>query len=257
MRKLYPFIILFLVMFDCADLDRDNPLDPKNPNSSVDRAVLVELFVNDSTGFQYCNYALEALERLAQREEFKGNLFILEYHLTNRSHNWNDIYALDEFNQRYYQYVPNISHRGIPDAMFNGLVQRVQGASFEKIDNRYSEAADQFLGQKCNFQIEAKKHISNNSITLEATIARYGKSDATNIDLNAVLYEDIGTARHHYVARKILQKQTIPKINHGEVKSFHFSEQLPQVKNINNLFMLVFLQDQLGEKKEVLQVAKF
>ena len=72
---------------------------------------------------------------------------------------------------------------------------------------------------------------------LEVTVARYGKSDGVNIDLYAILYEDIGTARHHYVVRKILQKQTIPKIKHGEIKSFHFSEQLPQVNNISNLFI--------------------
>ena len=257
MRKLFLFIILCLSIFDCGGLDRDNPLDPKNPNSSVDRAILVELFVNDSSGFEYCSYALDAIERLAQREEFKDNLYVLEYHLTNQTSEWNDEYALNEFNQRYYQYVPNLNERGIPDAMFNGLVRRVQGASLENIDNRYSEAADQFLGQSCYFHIEAEKQISNNFMQLEVTIARYGKSDENNIDLNAILYENIGTARHHYVARKILQKQTIPKIKHGEIKSFHFSEQLPQVNNINNLFVLVFLQDQLGTNKEILQVAKF
>jgi hypothetical protein len=257
LRTLFLFIILCLFIFDCGGLDRDNPLDPKNPNSSVEHAILVELFVNDSTGFEYCNYALDALERLAQREEFKDNLFVVEYHLTNRTHNWNDSYALDEFNQRYYQYVPNLNERGIPDAMFNGLIKRVQGASLENIDNRYSEAADQFLGQNCYFRIEAEKQISNNFMQLEVTVARYGKSNDNNIDLHAILYEDIGTARHHYMARKILQKQTIPKIKHGEIKSFHFSEQLPQVNNINNLFVLVFLQDQQGAKKEVLQVAKF
>lgn len=257
MRKLVLFIILCWFIFNCGDLARDNPLDPKNPKSSVDRAILVELFVNDSTGFGYCNYALDAIENLAQREEFQDNLFVVEYHLTNRSQNWNDIYAKDEFNQRYYQYVPNLNERGIPDAMFNGLVQRVQGASLENINHRYSQAAVQLLGQSCHFRIEAEKRISSNSITLEVIVARYGKADATNIDLHVILCEDIGTARYHYVARKILQKQTIPKIKHGEVKSFHFSEQLPQVDNINNLFVVVFLQDQRSAQKEVLQVAKF
>lgn len=257
MKNIFPFIILSVLIFNCGDLDRDNPLDPKNPNSSVVRAILVELFVNDSTKFDYCNYALDAIERLAQREEFKDNLYVLEYHLTNRASDWNDSYALDEFNQRYYQYVPNLSERGIPDAMFNGLVNRIQGASLENIENRYSEAADQFLGQSSFFHIEAEKQISNNSMQLEVTIARYGKSDEDNIDLLAVLYEDIGAPRHHYVARKIFQKQSIPKIKHGEIKSFNFSEQLPQVSNINNLFVLVILQDQQSSKKEVFQVAKF
>lgn len=257
MKKFFPFIIICFLQFNCADLDRDNPLDPKNPNSSMDRAILIELFINDSTGFEYCNYALDAIEQLAQREEFRNNLYVLEYHLTNRTHNWNDIFALDEFNQRYYLYVPNLNERGIPDAMFNGLVKQVQGASFENIDNRYSEAADALLGQKSFFYVEAEKQVSNNSIQLEVTVARYGKSNQENIDLNAILYEDIGTPRHHYVVRKIFQKQTIPEFKHGEIKTFHFSEQVPQINNINNLFMLVFLQDQQSSKKEIFQVAKF
>jgi hypothetical protein len=257
LKKFFPFIIFSVLIFNCGDLDRDNPLDPKNLNSSVDRIILVELFVNDSTKFNFCDYALDAIERLAQREEFKDNLYVLEYHLANRTSNWNDNYALDEFNQRYYQYVPNLSERGIPDAMFNGLVSRIRGASLENIDNRYSEAADKLLGQSSYFQIEAEKNISNNLFRLEVSIAKYGRSDEDNIDLYAVLYEDVGTPRHHHVVRKIFQKQSIPKIKHGETKSFTFSEQLPQVNNINNLFVLVFLQDQQGSKKEVFQVAKF
>ncbi len=257
MRTSAPYVILCFLIFACADLDRDNPLDPKNPDSTVDRAILVELFVNDSTEFEYCDYALDAMERLAQREEFKDNLYLLEYHLANQIHGWNDIYAQDEFNQRYYQYVPNVSERGIPDAMFNGLVKRIQGASIENIDNRYAEAADQLLGKSCYFHIEAEKRISNNSLQLEVTIARYGNSDEANIELNAVLYEDMEMSRHHAVVRKIFQKQIISEFKHSEIRLFNFSGQLPQVENINNLFVLIFLQDQQSSKKEVLQVAKF
>jgi len=257
LRTIFPVIILCLLFLDCADLDRDNPLDPKNPNASVAKAILVELFMNDSTGFEYCNYAVAAMERLAQRAEFKNKLYVLEYHLINRTQGWNDIYARDEFNQRYYQYVPSVNERGIPDAMFNGLIKRVQGASLENIDNRFAEAADQLLGQSCFFYIEAEKQISNNSMQLEVTIAMYGKSNEENLDLNVILYEDLGTSRYHFVARKVFQKQTIPKFKHGEIKSFNFSEQLPQVNNINNLFVLVFLQAQQSSTKEVLQVVRF
>ncbi len=257
MRTFLICAILCFLIFACTDLDRDNPLDPKNPNSIADRAILVELFVNDSTGFEYTDYALDAVERLAQRQEFKDNLYVLEYHLTNRIQGWNDIYAQDEFNQRYYQYVPSGKERGIPDAMFNGFVNRVQGASLENIDNRYSEAADQFLGQSCYFHIEAEKQISNDYMQLKVIITRYGRSDEDNLDLNAVVYEDIGIPRHHYVVRKIFQKQVISEFKHSEIKSFNFTEVLPQVKNVDNLFVLVFLQDQQSSKKEVLQVAKF
>ncbi len=251
-------MLINLIWINCGDLERDNPLDPKNPNSDVDRGILVELFLNDSTGYEYCNYALDAIEKLSQREEYKENLFVLEYHLTNRNANWNDPYAKDEFNQRYYEYVPKTSERGIPDAMFNGLVDRVQGASLEKIDDRYTEAANALLAKKGNFRIEAEKNISNNLIEIDVIVARFGSSGEEDIDLNVVLYEDLEKPRHHFVARKILQKQNILFIKRGEVKSFRFTEQLPQVEKISNLFALVLVQDQKeANKKEVFQVAKF
>ena len=249
--------ILLLILIYCADLDRDNPLDPKNPGSSVNRAILVELFVNDSTGFEYCNYALDAIEQLAQREDYRDKLFVLEYHLTNHNANWNDIYASDEFNQRYYEYVPRTSERGIPDAMFNGSVDRVQGASREKIDERYTNVAQALIGQESFFRIDAEKNISNNNMLLDVVVARYGRSAAKDIDLNVILYEDLKAPRHRFVVRKIFQKQSIPFINRGEMKSCQFSEPLPAVEDIDNLYALIFLQHQTGSNKEVFQVAKF
>lgn len=257
MKRFFPFIIISCLICYCADLDRDNPLDPKNRDSSVNRAILVELFVNDSTGFEYCNYSLDAVERLVQREEYRDQLYVLEYHLTNPTNNWNDIYAQDEFNQRYYYYVPLTSERGIPDAMFNGLVKRVQGASIENIYNRYSSTADSLLGLKGYFRIEAEKKITGGFLNIDVTIAHYGRSKIEDIDLNVILYEDLGAPRYRFVVRKIFQKQTIPVIEAGEVKSFSFAEPLPTVNNTNSLFVLVFLQDQQGSKKEIFQVSRF
>lgn len=257
LKKFFYLFLLFFLLFYCGDLDRDNPLDPKNPNSSVDRSILAEIFVNDSTGFEYCNYTLDAIEQLALREEYKDHLYILEYHLTNRTNDWNDLYAQDEFNQRYYSYIPTSNQRGIPDAMFNGLTKRVQGASLENINNNYVIAVDALLGQKGYFRIDAEKQIANNSIQLDVVVARHGSSGEEDIDLNVVLYEDLDTPRHRFVVRKIFQKQTIPSIKQGEIKSFRFVEQLPEVQNINRLFCLVFLQNQYDSNKEVYQVARF
>ena len=257
MRKYFPFILIFLILSRCGDLDRDNPLDPKNPGSETDRIILAELFVNDDTGFEYCNYALDALEKLSQREEFKSNLFVLEYHLTNQTANWNDDFARDEFNQRYYEYVPITSERGIPDAMFNGLTHRVQGASREKIEERYAGVANALLGQKSYFHIDAEKRIAGSVITVNIDLARYGRSNAENINLNVILYEDLKIPRYRYLVRKIFQKQTIPLIRNGEVKSFVFSEQLPKIEQVSNLFVIILIQEQNGTTNEILQAARF
>lgn len=257
MRKYFPFILLFLILSRCGDLDRDNPLDPKNPGSETNRMILAELFVNDDTGFEYCNYALDALEKLSQREEFKTNLLVLEYHLTNQTADWNDEFARDEFNQRYYEYVPTANARGIPDAMFNGLAHRIQGASQEKIEERYSNVANALLEQKSYFHIDAEKRIAGNNISINVDLARYGRSDAENINLNVILYEDLKIPRYRHVVRKIFQNQTIPLIRNGEVKSFVFSEQLPNIAQISNLFFIILVQEQNGTTKEVLQAARF
>lgn len=257
MKKHFPFILIFLILSRCGNLDRDNPLDPKNPGSETDRIILAELFVNDGTGFEYCNYARDALEKLSQREEFKNNLLVLEYHLTNQTAGWLDGFARDEFNQRYYEYVPIASERGIPDAMFNGLAHRVQGASREKIEERYADVANAFLGQKSYFHIDAEKRFAGSVLTVNVDVAKYGKSDAENINLNVILYEDLKIPCYRYVARKIFQSQAIPLIKNGEAKSFVFSEQLPKIDQVSNLFVIVLIQELNGTTKEILQAARF
>jgi len=67
LKKLCFLSILLVLLFQCGKLDRNNPLDPKNPGADLERTILAELFVNDSTGYEYCNYALDAMEKLAQR----------------------------------------------------------------------------------------------------------------------------------------------------------------------------------------------
>ncbi len=257
MKHIAVILIAGLVLVHCGELERDNPLDPKNPNAAIDQTVAVELFVNDSTGYEFCRFATEAMERLAQQDQYRDKLCVLEYHLTNRSHGWNDIYALDEFNQRYYRYVPISSERGIPDAMFNGLIRRVQGASLENIEQRYLQALVPLLGQSSPFYIQATKKFSSNAIQLDVKLGMYGNRTMENLELNVILYEDLNLPGHRFLVRKILQEQTIPRIRHGDIKSFCFSAPLPEVTNIGNLYAVVLVQDQQSADKEILQAARF
>lgn len=257
MKKYFAFLWIILLLADCGDLDRNNPLDPKNPGSETKRSVVVELFVNDSSGYEYCNYALDAIEELAQRQEFQDNLLVLEYHVGNRNANWNDEFARDEFNQRYNEYVPLSSERGIPDAMFNGSMLRIQGASQEKISERYASGAASLLGQKSYFHIEAEKKITGSSIRVEVDLARFGRADASDIALNVILYEDLKIPRYRFLARKLFQKQTIPEIRHGEVKSFSFTEPLAGIEQIDNLFVVILVQAHDGSSQEIFQAARF
>ena len=59
-------LILLPLLLNCGSLDRDNLLDPKNPNSNADQVVLVELFVNDNTGYEFCDTVLETIEDILE-----------------------------------------------------------------------------------------------------------------------------------------------------------------------------------------------
>lgn len=257
MKQIASLMIIGLVLVHCGDLERDNPFDPKNPDATIAQTIAVELFVNDSTGFEFCSYATAAIEELAQEANYRDKICVLEYHLTNRVSGWNDSYAMDEFNQRYYEYVPNSSERAIPDAMFNGLTKRVQGASFENIKQRYISALGALVGRTSPFGLQAIKKLSGNSIELDVRLAMYGNGAKENLQLIAVLYEDLNVTGHRYLVRQILPRQTIVRIQHGEIKSFHFSTPLPKYQNATSLYAVVLVQDSQSSKKEILQAASF
>lgn len=254
MKKALLSILILSLILNCADLERDNIFDPKNPQSYVDQKILVELFVNDSTGFEYCDKALEAIEQISQETAYQNQILILEYHLTKEG--WNDPFASEENLLYYHDYVPDQEERGIPDAFFNGLMRRVQGASAQKVGDRYREAIDELSGKKAYFRVEAVKDIANEMLNLNIKLARLGGYSKTDIRLNVVLYEDMGFSRHRFVVRKILDSQRIHSINPGEVRSFSYLEQLENITDLNAVNALIFIQDDSNDSKEVYYVTK-
>ncbi|MFZ5518557.1 MAG: hypothetical protein ACOY90_18145 [Candidatus Zhuqueibacterota bacterium] len=256
MKQLFFLMLLPLVyVVSCADLERDNLLDPLNPQSFTERAILVEMFVNDSTGYDYCEYAVEAMEEISLREENEGKIITLEYHVTKSG--WNDPLSLNETNQRYHEYIPSTNERGIPDAFFNGTGLRVQGASEENIYNRYAAAVDQLLGDTGYFLIEAEKKIAGNVINLDVTIARLGNSDKSDLSVNAVVYENRGTSGQRFLVKKILPRQIISRFDSGQVKNFSFSAAMSANDTMERMKVVVFLQDQNSSGREIYQVAQF
>ncbi|NOZ60400.1 MAG: hypothetical protein GXO74_01835 [Calditrichaeota bacterium] len=255
MRLLWRIIFLTAVFFSfCADLDRDNVLDPKNSSSRVPRKNLVEVFVNDSTGYPYSHYALDALDDIRSRNSFSDNLLILEYHVENE--NWNDLYEQSDCLTRYHKYVPDPAERGIPDAFFNGAANRVQGASSDYVKNRYLEQLAELTEQDAYFQIVGEKTIENNLFRLNLQIAKLGSRSESDLILQAVIIEDKGVARHRAVVRKILSAVTISEINAGEVKSFSFEATLANDEDPSQTFAVVFIQKS-DAGREVFQAEKF
>ena len=248
-------LLILIISLHCGNLERDNVLDPKNPNSKANRIVLAELFVVENIGYEYCNTALDALEDLCESDNYRGKVLALEYHI--KKDNLGDSYSLTQCYDRYVNYEPIQANRGIPDAFFNGKLERIQGASKEKIRDRYETVLAGLANKKSYFRFEANKTIEGNSFGLNVNVVRLGTKKKENLNLIVALYEDIGTDLRRHVVRKIFEHQTINSINPGEVKSFFFSDHLTGVQNMEDIYAIVFMQDQDEATMEVYQAAKF
>ncbi len=251
--RLFPAYLL--VAFFCSDLERDNILDPKNPNSKADQIVLVELFVNDNTGYNYCETALEAIEALSEDDNYRNKILVLEYHI--EKNDLADSFSLPECYDRYASYVPVQADRGIPDAFFNGKLQRVQGASVEMVKDRYQTALSEVSDRKSFFRCEAEKTVNGTVVTINTKIIRLGVRSQKNVNISVVLVEDLGMPQQRFVVRKILPSQVMDIINPGEVRSFAFSGTLSGIRNFNNAKAIVFIQNRNEATMEIYQAAQF
>lgn len=239
--------VLFLCA--CGELDRNNPLDPKNPRSERPRVIFVEAFVNDAAPFS--PFALRALDSLTLALA-SDQIIVVEHHLP--SANYNDSYALQESAGRYNNLAA--ANPGVPDVFFNGTPTRLQGASSAHTAAlRYRAALQNELGKIGYFTIEAKKSFAATSIEINATIARLGDSPASQFAVAAVVWEDLGLSGHRHVVRKVFSPEVINGMAAGDTKTVRFGANLSGVQNANRLQAAVIIERNLTSGREVLQAA--
>ena len=246
---LWLWAFLFL-LFSCEELDRNNPLDPKNPRSESRRMILVEAFVNDATPFS--SYALSAVDSLAATFS-SDQIIIAEHHLP--SANFTDMNALPESADRYQGLAP--ADPAVPDLFFNGAKVRMQGASSaHAASQRYRGGLHHELGGITHFTIAARKNIAASEIQIDATIARLGDSGFPQIAVFALVWEDLGVAGHHHLVRKIFSPEVFSGIAAGETKTVRFAAVLPpRVRDTARLQAAVVIEHDADFGTEVLQAA--
>lgn len=238
-----------LFLCACGELDRSNPLDPKNPRSERPRAIFVEAFVNDATPFT--PFALRALDSLSLALA-SDQIIIVEHHLP--STNYNDTFALQESAERYNNLAA--ADHGVPDVFFNGTPTRLQGASSAPTAaQRYRAALQNETGKIASFTIEAKKSVSATGIEINATLARLGDSPAPQFAVAAVVWEDVGLAGHRHVVRKVFSPEVINGLAAGDTKTVRFAANLTGVQNANRVQAAVIIERNLNSGREVLQAA--
>jgi hypothetical protein len=236
-----------LLLVACEDLERNNPIDPQNPNSERRRVVFVEAFVNDNAPFSA--FALQALDSLAATFS-QQQVVIVEHHLPSAK--FLDAEALPESADRYK--ILTTAGPAVPDLFFNGSQSRVQGASTTGTAVfRYRNAIQAEIDKVAHFTIEVKKTISANRIEIDATVARLGKDELSQFAVTAMIAEDLGAAGHHHVVRKVLLPENFSGIAAGERKSVHFTASLPSAVNTGRIQAVVMVEQTTALGRELLQ----
>ena len=238
-----------LLLCACEKLERNNPLDPRNPGSERPRLVFVEAFVNEATPFSA--FSLQALDSLAANFSLQ-QVIVVEHHLPSTK--FTDAYALGESADRYR--LLTAANPAVPDIFFNGSSRRVQGASsVHAVFLRCGSAVQAEIGNSAHFTIEATKQISATRAEIDVTVARLGNTSFPAFTVTAILWEDLGSTGRHHLVRKVLPPQNFTGIAAGERKSAHFSASFSNSIHAARLQAAVVVESINGGEREVLQAA--
>lgn len=213
-------LLLFLLLSACADIARDNVLDPKNPDSFSKPVVLVEAFVN--TEAPYSAWAVQGLSNLAAA--YGEDVVIAEYHrdLTGYEDAYNDSSSDQIFTNLHDKYVgddPAIP-RSVPDVFINGYQNRISGAAnANSVNEQASPIVENLLSQKNYYRIEPiLENSGNDSLSIAFRIARLANKAAEGLKVRVVFVKDYQQQNLNRVALETTLAAQVPKIVDGGYK---------------------------------------
>lgn len=242
------FVPLVFLVFSCDDILRDNPLDPKNPNSYRPTTISIEAFVNTQNDDAFNQYMLSALSIIEQR--YPGKVAIAHYH-RNVGDTYPDSLAIPANEILYTQYVNNFDgQKGVPDVFINGVAKRIKGASsaetaLERLDN----ALQPMLVENSFYTIEPEVTKSGSKLIVSVVIARLGSELAEDILVRAILVDKRASEPGSPVVKQIEISNLIPSIEPGEQREIQFSDfYLIPGADLSMLFMISSSENYLVEQ---------
>ncbi len=260
MKNYLELILLFLMITgsscDHIILERDNELDPKNPNSKTQKIHIVEAFVNNNIANSA--YTLEAAEDL-MLDDYSGRIVLLEYHIHDVLP---DTYSTMAVNMPEllgrYNLLRAEKNAALPDVYVNGIydsviINGIQGAyTVATASDRISSAIDR-QSAISYFTIEGS-FVGANPASISVVIARLGKNGAANCRVKAAIIESYDANYHKYTVRDLLPEQAL-NLNNGDVVNKEFqSSTLPDETDVSKLSGVVCIEN---ESYRVLQSAIF
>lgn len=247
MRPLFALLILVCLVPAC-EMERDNLLDPKNPDSETEKTVLAEVFVN--TNVPSSNDAIQALENL--EIEFGGRLLILEYHLSNSS--FPDPFGTEDADLRYETLRPG-EDKIVPRCFINaGTIDFIGASSTGTAQSRYLEAINDAISGSGKILIEAEKEVTGSSIDITVRIARLGDTPLSNSEVIVVSFEDLqqqGNLLSHTVRDYVPNVRSISLLENGDIIDFDVSLPVTGYDDPSTASIVIIVQN--ATSHEILQ----
>ena len=221
------------------------------------RVVMVELFVAPTC--PNCPKAKDAMAQLLEQYGFDKLVVLEEYGWDVSEYiGWATAETIDRF--KWYTDSLGIS-RHTPDAYFNGLNQSVH---YNKSSyNNYKAAIDEELTKAPKINISASSSVdtTNFTVSINGSIENISSEGLTDLIVGAMIYEDsvyLGSEGKNvnHVVRDIIISEEIISFIPGAIQEFNLSSEiLNNVKNMNNIHVVVYVQAPNSPTKEILQAA--
>ena len=214
-----------------------------------DRVVMVELFVAPTCS--RCPAAKQCIESLTNKYGLDRMVVLEEYGWDDPSGTYTGWYTSETF-ARFKWYNGDAK---TPDAYFNGLSQSVHYNEFSFVT--YKNAIDAELMRSPKVSISASYDVAELTVSLSGKINNISTETLEDLVIGAMVYENsvsLGTGTTNHVVRDIMTSEQIESFSEGESISFSLeSENLNNVKDMENIHVVVYVQAPFSPNKEILQ----
>jgi len=250
MKKLLLVLIMIgLVVYLFVGCLPTTPIEPEPAN----QVVMIELYMGIDC--PHCEDVEPILEQLV--EEYGYDQMIL----VEEAVSWSE-YTTPEISGRYELYSPVLSDRGIPNILFDGLNDRIQGYSSSDPANPDAFIAEAKniintkLAKGAKIAITATRNSNTNTTTISGTIENVSSSTLNNLEINGMIFIERKEEELKYSVTDIFDEQKVEITSLVPEESLDFSFTLEGINwEGNNVHGVIFVQAPESSTKEILQAA--
>ena len=216
------------------------------------RVVMVELYM--AIDCSHCEDVESILEQLVGEYGYDQMILVEEA-------SGGDYSTLEIFERYKEFYFPDSTDWGIPNILFNGLNDRVQGYSSSNPDNpeafitevKGKIDAELAKGAKIVITIDSKNSDANTT-TINGTIENVSTSSLSNLEINGMVFKEQPTVNLKYLVFDIFDEQKVEISSLAPEESIDFSFTLEGVNwETDNVHGVIFVQAPDSPTKEILQ----